>query len=244
MSTPEKTRAIVLHRFKYKETSLIVKLFTESAGRVTVLIKGAFNKKSPLRANLFQPMFLLQTELSVSPGREIQWLREASADPDLTDLLFDPAKRSIAIFLSEILYHILREDIAHPELFSFLWHSLQILDRTESGTANFHLVFLLKLTRFLGIQPAMDYSEENHWFDLSTGHFCAFPSEHNIPSVYGKTFFALLQCPLSATNRLALNETSRNFLLDKILEFYSLHFPGFVFPKSLPVLRKIFSSTS
>ena len=244
MSEPRKTRAIVLHKIKYRETSLIATLFTESSGRLSVMVKGAYNKKSPVKANLFQPLYLMDAELLISPKREIQWITEARLLPDLTDLIFDPGKRCIAFFLSEVLYKTLKDNSEPSLLFDFLWNAMQILDKTRTGTANFHLVFLLQLTRYLGIQPTNDYASGNEWFDITTGHFSNFPAEKNIPPDYAKILSHLLNCPLTKTESIPLNESSRNFILDKILDFYIQHVPGFTEPKSLPVLRKIFSTAS
>lgn len=56
----------------------------------------------------------------------------------------------MALFLSEFLYRAVREEAENRPLFAYLQHSIIWLDECGGGFANFHLVFLMRLSRFWG----------------------------------------------------------------------------------------------
>ena len=147
------TRSIVLNHFRYGDSSLIVHLYTESMGRQTIFVKGAFSKKSPVRAAMFQPLHLVETDLHHRTNRQMQRVSNVQVYCQLQNIPFDPVKSCIALFIAEILYKTLKEEEANPGLFDFLLHAIQTLDLSDCGTANFHLAFLVHYSRYLGFYP-------------------------------------------------------------------------------------------
>jgi recombinational DNA repair protein (RecF pathway) len=61
----------------------------------------------------------------------------------------DPYKRTIALFISEVLYHVLRHPMSDEPMFDFIAQSIQELDETDEPQ-NFHLAFLIGLAAKLG----------------------------------------------------------------------------------------------
>jgi recombinational DNA repair protein (RecF pathway) len=61
----------------------------------------------------------------------------------------DPYKRTIALFISEVLYHVLRHPMSDEPMFDFIAQSIQELDETDEPQ-NFHLSFLVGLAAKLG----------------------------------------------------------------------------------------------
>jgi DNA repair protein RecO (recombination protein O) len=205
------TRAIVLNHLRYGDSSLIVNFYTESMGRQAVFVKGAFSKKSAMRAALFQPLNLVETDLYHRTNRQIQRISNIRLTHPFQTIPLDPVKSSIAMFIAELLYKTLKEEESDPELFSFLFHSIQALDLNECGTANFHLVFLIHFSRHLGF-----YIKYDHLF----------------PQLSEMSFENL--------NSLQINHHQRNTLTEYLLEYYSTHVANFGKLKSFPVLRNIF----
>jgi DNA repair protein RecO (recombination protein O) len=64
-------------------------------------------------------------------------------------LTTDPYKRTIAIFISEVLYHVLRHPMADEPMYDFIAQAVEQLDRTDEPQ-NFHLAFLVGLASKLG----------------------------------------------------------------------------------------------
>ncbi|MCK7537534.1 MAG: DNA repair protein RecO C-terminal domain-containing protein [Marinilabiliales bacterium] len=93
---------------------------------------------------------------------------------------YDLRKSSVALFIAEILYKTIREQEANYELFEYLFHTIQMLDLKPDGISNFHLYFLIQLTKYLGFYPANSYSEINPYFDLQNGSFVAIKPMHNL----------------------------------------------------------------
>ena len=205
------TRAIVLNHLRYGDSSLIVNLYTESMGRQAVFVKGAFSKKSAMRAALFQPLNLVETDLHHRANRQMQRISNIQISYPFQTVPFDPVKNSIALFIAEVLHKTLKEEESNPELFSFLFHAIQALDLNVHGTANFHLVFLIHFSRHLG-------------FYLKYDHL--FPQ--------------LIEMSFENLDRLQINHHQRNRLTEHLLESYSIHVANFGKLKSFPVLLNIF----
>ena len=137
--TPYKARGIVLHTLPYGDTSLVAYLYTDLHGRQTYLIQGVRSSRKGNKAALFQPMFLLEYE-GITPRRgEMHRMREIAAATPLTSLPFDVRKSTIALFMAEALYRLVRESEPDPHLFAFIEQAVQALDMMTEGVSNFHL---------------------------------------------------------------------------------------------------------
>ena len=72
-----KTRAIVLHRFPYSDSSWIVKALTEESGIVSFIVKGGKKKESPFRGAL-DPLTLSEVVFRQNPNSDLQFIKEAT----------------------------------------------------------------------------------------------------------------------------------------------------------------------
>lgn len=236
-----KTKGIILSHLKYGDTSLIATIYTEALGRKSFLIQGVYKKKSKFHATFFQPFTLLDLEIDHHPKRELQRIKEISIHP-FHSIPFDITKSTIALFLSEILYKTLKEEEPNPALFDYLYHAIQLLDMNETGVANFHLLFLINLAKYLGFYPINNYSASESLFDPVNGRFVhAFnsPAAHADKDL-GLRIHQLLNLSFDQLDTLQLNHQLRATLLKILIEFYSLHLSGLNNIKSLPVLQSVF----
>ncbi len=234
------TRAIVLTHLRYGDSNLIVHLYTEYMGRQTVFVKGAFGKKSPARAVLFQPLHLIETDLHHRTNRQMQRISNVQMLFPFQSIPFDPVKNCIALFIAEILYKTLKEEETNPDLFDFLIHTIQTLDLNKNGTANFHLMFLIHFSRYLGFYPNTDQSSENLWFDSQKGIFAALPTISSPLMEYNQLLRQLLGLSFEHLDHLQINHHQRNCLTEFLLNYYSMHLDSFGKIKSFPVLRNVF----
>ena len=234
------TRAIVINHLRYGDSSLIVNLYTESMGRQTVFVKGAFSKKSAVRASYFQPLYLLETGLHHRSNRQMQRISNVQICYPFQSISFDPVKSSIALFVAEILYKTLREEEANPELFDFLLHSIQTLDLNDRGTANFHLVFLVHFSRYLGFYPNTELLAAGTWFDSQQGSFALAPAASSPTSEYNHLLKQLFQMSFDSLDSLQISHHNRNYLTDYLLGYYSMHVDNFGKTKSFTVLQNVF----
>ncbi|MFC2152729.1 DNA repair protein RecO [Bacteroidota bacterium] len=237
-----KTRGIVLHYIKYSETSLIVTIYTENFGRQAYIINGVRSKKSKIKANMFQPLFLLDMEVYYKPKRDLQRAKEIQSAFVFTTLPYDLKKSTLAIFIAEILYKTIREQEPNKELFNYLFNSIQLLDLKEKGISNFHLYFLIHLTKYLGFFPSNNYSEINCYFDLKAGSFVQIKPMHlSILEKDQSIFFnKMLNFSEDQHEELKLKYKDRIILLEKLIEYYILHNDGISNIKSLDIFKEVF----
>jgi len=237
----EKTRGIFLHAIKYSETSLIASIYTETYGRQSFIINGVRSKNSTVKAAVFQPLYLLDLEIYYKPDQEIHRIKNARIAFPYSTIPFDIRKSTQALFLSEVLYKCLREEEPNIELFDFIYHSLTLLDLTEAGISNFHIWFLFKLTRFLGINPSRDNAETSNFFDLQSARFVSHEPLHNQFTDKQLTvlFTRLFDVDSSSIENLGYNQNERKLVLEKLLEFYKIHFGNLGEFKSLEVLKEV-----
>ncbi len=235
------TKAVVLSSLRYGDSSLIVRAYTRAAGLQSFLLKGILKQqKGRLRSAMFQP--LTQLEVVTGPLRpgKLGYLKEARISVPYATLHTDIRKSTIALFLSEVLTGCIREEEANPELFSYLEHTLQWLDH-HSNTANFHIRFLLGLSRYLGFYPDCEASQAAY-FDLAEGAFCtAQPLNPVISGRPLEQFRAFLGINFDAIDQVKMTQAERRDLLRLLVIYYELHVHGFKKPRSLTVLDEVFS---
>jgi DNA repair protein RecO (recombination protein O) len=237
-----KTKAIVLNHLKYGDSSLIASIYTETHGRKTFLIQGFYKRKSKFHSTFLQPLTLLDLEIDVNPRRELQRIKEISFAYPFRTIPFDTVKASVALFLAEILYKTLKEEESNTPLFDYIYHAIQVLDMKDTGVANFHLLFLINLTKHLGFYPIDNYSESNSIFDSVNGRFYQFMPAQFTESdrLLSSWIHNLLNISFEQLETLQLNHFTRNGLLKLLIDFYHFHLGSLGEIKSLPVLKSVF----
>jgi DNA repair protein RecO (recombination protein O) len=237
----QKTRGIVLHSLKYGDSAIVTTIYTEVFGRISFLLQGTHGKKSLIKSNLLRHLFLLEMEVDHKPGRELQRVKEFKNISPFGSLPFVISKSTQAIFLAEILGKVLREEESRPELFEFLFRSFQVFDLMEEGVGNFHLIFLIQLTRFLGFAPTNNYSEANPIFDLVGGKFVLMPPSHPwfLRNPESSNLAQLLVTNYQNSSDFKPDKGFRQLLLDTLMDYYGLHLGNKLNLKSLEIVREI-----
>lgn len=237
-----KTEAIVLRSLKYGERKIIVDMFTKKCGRMAFVVKLSSAPNAKFRKQLFQPLTLLTLETDVRPNAQLQSITDLSILVPLPSILSSPIKLSMGMFLSEFLYHALRNEQSDELMFDYVANSLEWLDRCESDYANFHLVFLMHLSPFLGFYPNLDCYQEGCFFDLRSAEFSLNAPVHAdvlLPDE-ASHILLLMRMNYSTMHLFKLNHSERNRILDILVTYYRLHLPSFPEMLSLPVLRELF----
>lgn len=217
-----KTRGIVFRFTKYAESSIIVTIFTEQFGLQTYIVNSARSKSGKGKIALYQPLTLLELVVYHKENANILRIKEVKCFHPYQSLTTDYKKSTIALFLSEVINRAVKEQTHTQELGHFLFHAFIELDQLKKNVENFHLLFLIQLSRHLGFgvhQPEEiltpffdDDNEEQILQQLLTADF-----NHDIP----------------------MNQTNRRNLLDVLLRFYATHVDGFGELKSLSVVKEL-----
>jgi DNA repair protein RecO (recombination protein O) len=235
-----KNNSIVLSKLKYRDYDLIVKCYTQQRGVVSYILRGVLkSKKSQTKTVYFQVLSQLQIEENYKPNQSLHSIKEVKLKYIYHTLHTNIYKSAIALFLSEILSNVLKEEERNEDLYHYIETALQYLDN-EDQFSNFHLLFLLKLTRYLGFQPE-NLNENYPYFNLQSGRFET--SNQGIYSVSGENLTLLkrlLGINFDAINTVKINAKQRLEFLNMLLQYFELHLGSFKKPKSLQVLNEVF----
>lgn len=217
-----KTRGIVFRFTKYGDSSIIVTIFTELFGIQTYIENGVRSKRAKGKIALFQPLTLLDLVVYYKENASIKRIKEIKCLHQYQTLSTDIRKSSLAMFINEIMNKAVKDESHAREIFEFLLNALILLDHQETALENFHLIFLIKLSRFLGFGAhqaeeilgvrMLDRKEEEILKTLLTADFTE---------------------PVSMTN------TQRRNLLEAILRFYTIHIESLGEIKSIQILKEI-----
>ena len=235
------TKAIVLTTLKYGDTSLIVKAFTASDGLKSYLLKGVLSaKRGKLKSAYFQPLMQLELVASHRNKGTLESIREAKVSYHYQSLHTQVTKNAVTLFLAEMLGNAIREEEANMRLFNYMETALQWLDMHDE-VANFHLYFLIVLTKYLGFYPDT-HNQDAPYFDLLEGEFIIKPSLNPLLSGAHLAFFKkILGTHFDALREVKMQKTIRQELLKSIVLYYELHLQGFRKPKSLAILNEVFN---
>lgn len=236
-----KTRGIVFKVTDYSESSVVVQIFTEKFGLQSYLINGVKRPKSKIRMNSLQPLHLLEMIVYHKTSGNIQRVSELRHLPVFQTIPYDIAKSSITMFLNEVLYKSLRQHEPDEVMFEFLFHAVEILDSMNTGLANFHLYFLLRLTRFLGFYPDRTSASPSAWFDLKDGNYVRSQPPHAliVEPPFTSLWINVLNSNFDNLQNLHISGADRKLLLEKILIYYQLHVEGFGQVRSHEVLEEV-----
>ena len=239
----QKTVGIVLHTLKYNDTSNIVEMYTELLGRASFLVSVPRSRKAAVKSVLFQPLSLIEFEADYRPNATLYKIKEAKSFFPFSSIPYDPYKSALALFLAEFLYRAIREEAENRPLFAYLIHSITWLDECRESFANFHLVFLMRLSRFLGLYPNLEDYHEGDYFDMLNACFTSLrPQLHSsyIGPQEAFRLIGLMRMNYDTMHIFGMNRTERARCLTIINEYYRLHLPDFPLLKSLDVLKELF----
>ncbi len=226
-----KTRGIVLNYVRYRETSIIVKIYTEDFGIQSYIINGVRSAKSKTnRIALFQPLTLLDLVVyHKNKEQTIHRLSEVKCSLPFRSLPFDFIKSSIALFITELLVKTLREEEANEALFHFLMEGIIHLEEAEAHFENFHLQFLAKFAFYLGFgaETVRDLEEQ-----LTENLY-----PHKLDAATREALQNFILMPYDYLT--ALDRQRRNKLLDTLIFYFKIHLEGLGEIKSLEVLREL-----
>ena len=237
-----KTQAIVLHSLKYGETRLIVDMFTRSQGRQSFIVSIPKSVKGKIKKQLFQPLTLLEIEYDLRPKLQLQKLSDVRLASPFSSIPFDPNKLSISLFIAEFLYYALRSEQRNEPLFDYIVNSIQWLDAQTNRFAIFHLVFLMRLSRFLGFYPNLDHYQAGDYFDLRESVFLPVPPVHRdfLHPQEAEKIQLMMRMDFPTMHLFRMSHQERNRLLEVSLVYYRLHIPDFPELKSVSVLQELY----
>lgn len=232
-----KTQAILLSALRYGDSSLILKTYT--AKGIQSFIVSSKGKKGPFKSSMAVSLSQLSLVYYANGKGTLKRIKESEFTVQYSSLGSHPVKNCIALFLAELLAHVLQEEEENEELFEFISAGVQNLD--ESTTyANHHLIFCLRLTRLLGFAPQVQ-NTQHPYFDLINGVSAATEPVHThyVHAQVWQDWLMLQNNDAATAMQVKLNQTRRAKLLDAILLYYRHHVKDFGVLKSVEVIQAV-----
>ena len=236
------TRAVVLRTVQYGDKRIIVDMLTEKHGRLSFITSLSAKAKSGSKKQYFQPLSIIEVVFDHRPSVKLHHIKEIRLWWPAVSLHYDSYKMSLVFFLSEFLYYVTRDEQENVSLFEYVINSLAWLDSVNKSFSNFHLVFMMRLSRFIGFLPNLEDYQEGDYFDLQDACF-----RHDIPAHLNYLgpeetgrIALLMRLRYETMHLCAMSRSQRNRCTEVIVEFYRLHVPDFPEMKSLPVVQDLF----
>jgi DNA repair protein RecO (recombination protein O) len=222
------TRGIIFHTVPYSDNRLIAKIYTRDFGLLSFIVSVSRTKSGRIKSPLLQPLTQVDLRIEKKEKSHLHSVRDISLAVPYVHLHNDIVKTTIALFIAEVLYKSVREEERNDALYVYLSNALMALDVAHDGVANFHLVFMMQLTRFLGFNPQENTSGPNSVFDLTNGVFVAsVPAHFNfLDPVESRLIELVLQNDFEHMQELHFNAEKRRIALNAIIRYYEAHVPG------------------
>lgn len=213
------TELIVLHTTRTGENSLVVHTLSKEYGRRSFIIKG-IGKKSVM--SLFLPLNVLEATVVESSRSNLYTMRNPVAKHPLLGVRGNMFKNSMTMFISEVLYRVIKEGAYEQGLFEWCEKNILLLDAMTEDFSNFHLRFLLEFAVILGFSPQA--------YDLRP-----FVGDHYpvVERFMTGSFAESMLIPLSGQ--------VRNEIAEETLRYIEFHSESAVNVNSLKVLRELFA---
>lgn len=213
------TELIVLHTTRFGENSIVVHTLSREYGRRSFLIKGV-GKKSMM--TLFLPLNILEADVVENSKSGLCTARNPVSLHPLLGIRNNMFKNSMTMFMSEVLYRVVKDGTFEQGLFEWCKKDILILDAIETDFSNFHIRFLLELAVALGFSP-----EAKDLLPFVGDHYPV------VEKFMTQGFADSMLIPL--------NGALRNEIADEILRYIEFHTESAVNVNSLKILRELFA---
>ncbi|MFI3322588.1 MAG: DNA repair protein RecO [Rikenellaceae bacterium] len=244
MNNDYKTTAVVLHTMPHSEKGHIAYLYTREAGRVSYYLFSGKNGTARVGGNRIslQPLSVLSIVGSPSPRGDMHRMKEASAHIITAGIYGNIVKSTIALYLAEFMYRVVKERESSPMLFDFIVGCIKSLNEIDDkSAANFHLYFTINIVRFLGFYPENDYFDGSY-FDINLGKFVLIRPQHtlcldqNLSKILGE----IMELKIDTLSTLKLSRDERRAILEALIAFLGHHHETIYRIESLKILSEVF----
>ena len=211
------TSFILLHTTRFGENSIVLHTLSKEYGRKGFVVRSVSKKMM----SLLLPLNILEADVTDSGKPGLLPVRNISVSRPLMGIRNNLFKNTMTMFLSEVLYRVVKEGAAEPGLYEWCERQIMLLDAMETDFSNFHLRFLLELSITLGFSPQ---SEDLRPFLGDNQPF--------IEQFMSTSFAESMLIPLSGI--------LRNEICEGVLRYIEYHLESTLTINSLKVLRELF----
>jgi DNA repair protein RecO (recombination protein O) len=246
-----KSQVIVLHTIKYGDNGIVLQCYSNTCGRQAVFLRVSARNKVVL-SNLHRLGIL--DIVTWSNGSSMPTVKEMEPVVRLDSIRTNIYKNTIAIFLSELLVKCIKESEANLQLYQFLVSSISVLEHMEGMIANFHIHFLVHLSKMLGFMPVDNFSAANPLFDIHSARFVGVSYANSagsansagrnadcFPAVESELLHTVLNTPAIECSGIRCSGEVRLAFAKQMIKYLSVHLGINFDMKSLDVLHEVFN---
>jgi DNA repair protein RecO (recombination protein O) len=235
-----KAMFVVLRKYPFGENGMVVHVFSDSLGRVPLLLKNARSRKAVLSYSSIRPLYMFEGVLTRSGN--FYHVREARPLMLLDGIMSDPRKTAIAFFLADVWSGCLREQDEQIDMFAFIKSSVELLERMTHGWSYFHHWAMLRTAHHLGFSPGVCPFSDDYYLDLTQGEYTQIPPAHPYSAFPEQAKCVSWLCQHSTLPPSAppnWSPAKKHDVLRLLIDFFRLHVDGFKTPGSLEVLNQL-----
>ena len=236
-------KGIVTGAIRHNDGISIVKIFTESHGMIPFIYYMSKSGNRTSRNTLIQPLTQIEFQTDYIPSSTLSHIRQPKNNCPYRDIPFNPLKRVIAMFIGEFLTYALSQESDNPGLYNYIVQSIKWLDdANDEVCSNFHILFALQTSSFIGISPNNDDYSAGKYLDLREGTFTASPPFHNdyVNAEISFKIASLMNCDFNNMTKVPLTGMERTAIINNLNLYFRHHIPSFPQLKSIEVLQSLF----
>ena len=196
---------------------MVLHTLSKEYGRRGFVVRS-LNKKM---MSMLLPMNILEVTVADSGKSGLLPVGNLMVSCPLMGIRSNLYKNTMTMFLSEVLYRVVKEGTDEPGLYEWCEKQIMLLDAIETDFSNFHIRFLLELAIALGFSPKID--------DLRP--FLG-DNQFIIEKFMSISFAESMLMPLSGS--------LRNEICEGVLRYIEYHLESTLTINSLKVLRELF----
>jgi len=238
MSEIIKTRAIVLSKLNYGDTSRIIHFFTEDFGKISTILKGARSPKSKIGL-MVDTLNYVQIVIYKKETREVQLVTQVDLLNHFPNIKEDYTRIKYATAIIELLLNLTVENEHHHKMFIGSVRALELLNSIEQIPKLVFAKYFLFFVKEIGyefqiekcsvcgnkIEPANPIS-----FNYESGILCSSCRQDRLINMeLNKELFNLLVCLNAKKNDIKYEEKNLDkiiLLIEKFLKYNINEFMG------------------
>lgn len=170
----------------------------------------------------FLPLNILEADIQPPKYSKMYTVKNIVPKYPLNGIRNNLFKNSMTMFMSEVLFRVIKEGAVEDGLYEWCEKNIMLLDAIDSDFSNFHIRFLLEFSVALGFSP-------------ETEDLMPFVSDHcqTVGRFMKESFAESMLIPLSGP--------VRNEIAEGILRYIEYHTDSALNINSLKVLRELFA---
>jgi DNA repair protein RecO (recombination protein O) len=238
------TQGIVIHTVPYSDNRVIAKIYTRDFGLQSFIVTVSRSKSGKIKSPLLQPLTQLELRVEIKEKSHLHSIKDIALGVPYQHLHNDIVKTSLALFTAELLHRTVREEERNEQLYDYISKSVQLLDLAIEGTADFHLLFMMSLTKYLGFYPLENEAGEKSVFDLVNGIYIdGAPGHFNYLDESESRLFELVsRATFEDMGEMNLNGEKRKVILNTLLRYYEAHIPAMQKMQSHEILSAVLTA--